>query len=225
MTRSNSVFDSPLFNEDTRASSNNDSKLEPHKTQALLPWSENKIKDECIKTTAKINTPAYTYDIYQNGFKQGVRAREGEGTLKMYSPVEVSLLPWSEEKVHSVLAERDPKSQMTPQEVVSFKAGVICRENPDISKPFAAPGAWFPIDVLGNPMRETSPGKWEGLREPSSSLVRRITTAYEQGVGQANRDDLPNPYKSGLPEYEAWAIGRVFGKSRYNTSNLTEVMK
>jgi hypothetical protein len=126
----------------------------------------------------------------------------------LYSPVEVSLLPWSEEKVRSVLAKRDPKSEMTPQEVVSFKAGVICRENPDISKPFAAPGAWFPIDILGNPIRETSPGEWENLTEISSQLVLRITTAYEQGVGQARRKELNNPYVSGSPEYEAWDLGR-----------------
>lgn len=29
------------------------------------------------------------------------------------------------------------------------------------AKPFPAPGSWFPVDILGNPMREFAPGKWE----------------------------------------------------------------
>lgn len=29
------------------------------------------------------------------------------------------------------------------------------------AKPFPAPGSWFPTDILGNPMREFAPGKWE----------------------------------------------------------------
>jgi hypothetical protein len=36
-------------------------------------------------------------------------------------------------------------------------------------KPFPAPGAWFPTDVLGNPMREYQPGKWEGATWPSET--------------------------------------------------------
>jgi hypothetical protein len=35
-------------------------------------------------------------------------------------------------------------------------------------KPFAGAGAWFPVDVLGNPMREYEPGKWENCEWPSS---------------------------------------------------------
>lgn len=34
------------------------------------------------------------------------------------------------------------------------------------SKPFPAPGAWYPIDVLGNPMREITPNAWESWTRP-----------------------------------------------------------
>ena len=45
-------------------------------------------------------------------------------------------------------------------------------------------------------------------------LVLRITTAYEQGVGHARRTELSNPYGKGTPEYEAWDMGREFGKTK-----------
>lgn len=35
------------------------------------------------------------------------------------------------------------------------------------AKPFPAPGAWFPTDVLGSPMREFQPGKYETAQWPS----------------------------------------------------------
>lgn len=34
------------------------------------------------------------------------------------------------------------------------------------AKSFKAPGAWFPTDVLGNPIREFAPGKWESWARP-----------------------------------------------------------
>jgi hypothetical protein len=34
-------------------------------------------------------------------------------------------------------------------------------------KPFAGPGAWFSVDVLGKPMRQYAPGKWENCVWPS----------------------------------------------------------
>jgi hypothetical protein len=43
-----------------------------------------------------------------------------------------------------------------------------------------------------------------------SSLVLRICTAYEQGLGQAGRD-LSNPYRAPSPESEAWNIGIQHG--------------
>jgi hypothetical protein len=36
-------------------------------------------------------------------------------------------------------------------------------------KPFKAPGAWFPLTVLGQPMREFAPGKWEHASWPSEA--------------------------------------------------------
>lgn len=35
------------------------------------------------------------------------------------------------------------------------------------TKPFAGPGAWFSVNVLGGPMREYAPGKWENAVWPS----------------------------------------------------------
>lgn len=34
------------------------------------------------------------------------------------------------------------------------------------AKSFPAPGAWYPIDVLGNPMREIAPNSWESWTRP-----------------------------------------------------------
>ena len=41
-------------------------------------------------------------------------------------------------------------------------------------KPFAGPGAWFAVDVLGNPMREYAPGKWENCVWPSTAPVQPV---------------------------------------------------
>lgn len=51
--------------------------------------------------------------------------------------------------------------------------------------------------------------------EDDDMLVVRITTAYEQGVGHALRDELSNPYEEGSQEAEAWNEGREFGRERY----------
>jgi hypothetical protein len=45
----------------------------------------------------------------------------------------------------------------------------------------------------------------------SDYLVLRICTAYEQGVGHAQRADLDNPYVPCTPEAEAWWLGREQG--------------
>jgi hypothetical protein len=121
-----------------------------------------------------------------------------------------SLVPWSNEEIKTatVVYSLTPGLEWTPQIASAFSAGIRCREKPDTPKPFPAPGAWFPVDILGNPMRQTSPGKWESLTGISSQLVLRITTAYEQGVGQANRTELKNPYSVGSLECEAWDLGR-----------------
>jgi hypothetical protein len=44
--------------------------------------------------------------------------------------------------------------------------------------------------------------------------VLQITTAYEQGVGQARRSELSNPYPEGKPTREAWDMGREYGLSK-----------
>lgn len=38
-------------------------------------------------------------------------------------------------------------------------------------KPFPAPGEWFPVNVLGGPMREYAPGKWENAVWPSDAAT------------------------------------------------------
>lgn len=62
------------------------------------------------------------------------------------------------------------------------------RPAPTERKPFPAPGAWFGVDVLGNPIREYQPGKWEGAVWPSE------------------RKGEPIGY---LPQ---WAVDRLTGK-------------
>ena len=48
-----------------------------------------------------------------------------------------------------------------------------------------------------------------------SDDVLIITTAYEQGVGHANRPELSNPYTGGDGRARlAWDLGREFGKKR-----------
>lgn len=44
-------------------------------------------------------------------------------------------------------------------------------------KPFSAPGAWFATDVLGNPMREHQPGKYEVAAWPSDQATQEVEAA------------------------------------------------
>jgi hypothetical protein len=124
-----------------------------------------------------------------------------------------ALVPWTPDEI----AQEFEKCHLGSNPVMfrdAFTVGVKSREKPDVPKPFnTCWGAWFPTDVLGNPMREVSPGRWENSsweseKKVSSSLILRITTAYEQGVGQANRTELKNPYPATSPECEAWDLGR-----------------
>ena len=48
--------------------------------------------------------------------------------------------------------------------------------------------------------------------------VLAVTTAYEQGFGQALRDELSNPYRPGTDEREAWDLGRSCGKAKHAPS-------
>lgn len=60
----------------------------------------------------------------------------------------------------------------------------------NLAKPFPAPGRWFPLNVLGGPMREYAPGKWENAIWPSDGPVvspERLYEAFKQysdGVGE-----------------------------------------
>lgn len=54
----------------------------------------------------------------------------------------------------------------------------------------------------------------QALAPAGEDLVLRITTAYEQGFGQALRTELSNPYVAGTPEAEAWDHGREVGAQR-----------
>ena len=47
---------------------------------------------------------------------------------------------------------------------------------PSPEKPFHAAGAWFPTNVLGSPMREFLPGKWETAVWPSSDTSQVVHT-------------------------------------------------
>jgi len=57
-------------------------------------------------------------------------------------------------------------------------------------KPFAMPGEWFPVGLLGHPMREFAPGKWESATWPSEQ------TAAPQAVDGAQS----NPHAATYPE-------------------------
>lgn len=180
--------------------------------------------------------------------------------------------PWSDEKIREVMNTCWTPQTEPDSSFVAFALGVRSREREEMPKPFPAAGQWFPLDILGNPMREVSPGHWENLIEPSTSfinkiltafqngiqeankqypynpylihdsewrawergvaygnardtlgsqpyLVQRITTAYEQGVGQGQRTDVINPYKPNSPEYQAWNNGREISKKRLDNGN------
>ena len=50
-------------------------------------------------------------------------------------------------------------------ELIAAELRTLAQQQGD--KPFPAPGLWFPLDILGNPMREFAPGKWETAQWPS----------------------------------------------------------
>lgn len=57
-------------------------------------------------------------------------------------------------------------------------------------KPFPAAGAWFPTEILGNPMREYQPGKWESAIWPSQEQTRQQRhEAFEKLSEQQNAGD------------------------------------
>lgn len=55
------------------------------------------------------------------------------------------------------------------------------------------------------------------------SRVFSICDAYESGVGHGhNRDKLPNPWKEGSEEWEAYKIGYDLGEERANAKERCE---
>jgi hypothetical protein len=132
------------------------------------------------------------------------------------------ITPWPEETIQEAMKSILKSSTEFKSHFAAFACGVRCREEGmGLVKPFPAPGAWFPVDIFGNPMIEVKPGHWDIAQRVSSSLILRITTAYEQGVGQANRTELKNPYPAGSPEREAWTLGREHGKENKKQNNST----
>jgi hypothetical protein len=176
--------------------------------------------------------------LYEKVMKEGIEdiksgARSSVGSFQNPQPYPekwenkyptTSLVPWSNDEIKTatVVYSLTPDLEWTPQIASAFSAGIRCREKPDTPKPFPAPGAWFPVDILGNPMIEVTPGHWHSAQRVSSSLILRITTAYEQGVGQARRKELNNPYASGSPECEAWDLGRehILSQDKNTSVNL-----
>lgn len=89
-------------------------------------------------------------------------------------------------------------------EFVGDKRAVCCKEcadeaieaaaaTPPTEKPFPAPGKWFPTTVLGHPMREFAPGRWEHARWPSEEkLYRKVRVirafAYRSGPASPGTD-------------------------------------
>ncbi len=63
-------------------------------------------------------------------------------------------------------------------------------------KPFPAPGKWFPIDVLGHPMREFAPGKWESATWPSEVCdgCGEIAPSCACVYGEPIADELQRKY-------------------------------
>lgn len=127
-------------------------------------------------------------------------------------------VPWTDEAIKEAMSSvlKSPGNEFISQ-ASAFACGVRCREASLWSvKPFPAPGAWFPTDILGNPMREVKPGSWEVLTTLTSSSIRCIVVAYEQGVGQGDRENIFNPYAINTLEYKAWDLGREFVKNRHH---------
>lgn len=76
-------------------------------------------------------------------------------------------------------------------------------------KPFAGPGMWFSVTVLGTPMREYAPGKWESALWPSDAAAGVMQPVderalFEQTLGakiQATQGEfaLSRAYSDGRP--------------------------
>lgn len=62
---------------------------------------------------------------------------------------------------------------------ISAPLRAIARALEQPVKPFPAPGAWFPTNVMGGPMREFAPGRWESATWPSEQPEGREAVAVD----------------------------------------------
>jgi hypothetical protein len=70
-------------------------------------------------------------------------------------------------------------------------------------KPFPAPGMWFSVDILGNPMREYAPGKWESAKWPSDS--EGVTFLPSRLIcSEADEDEHPEAHAWRLQFADGW---------------------
>lgn len=75
---------------------------------------------------------------------------------------------WSEFKNKTDIAiTEDLKAELTHEWNRRAQPTAIAQLCAKPDKPFPAPGEWFPVGVLGHPMREYEPGKWESADWPS----------------------------------------------------------
>lgn len=69
----------------------------------------------------------------------------------------------TDDTMHVLYAGRVPEGD-------SYAAFDLVKSYPP-AKPFPAPGMWFSINLLGGPMREYAPGKWESAKWPSEQPI------------------------------------------------------
>ena len=101
--------------------------------------------------------------------------------------------------VENIRADEELRAQQYAQDYARSALAVspVQAQEP---KPFAGPGAWFTVDVLGNPMREYSPGKWENCVWPSCNLVQPVAVP----------DDIPVDIPKAIPEKDHYVYLRGY---------------
>lgn len=74
------------------------------------------------------------------------------------------------------------------------------------AKPFAGPGGWFSVDVLGNPMREYATGKWENAVWPSTSAAPAVSVKAPPDLLQQFLDAAADAGITAMPKLSAPAV-------------------
>jgi hypothetical protein len=77
-------------------------------------------------------------------------------------------------------------------------------------KPFYAPGKWFPLNVLGGPMREFAPGKWESATWPSDTHPPAAATVPDEVAAEAMGAKGAPPNEAERAAFEAWIRGHCW---------------